>query len=341
MARNTPIERYRNIGIMAHIDAGKTTTTERVLFYTGVSHKMGEVHDGAAVMDWMEQEQERGITITSAATTCFWSGMDQQFEQHRVRLAHQVVPLAVFMAHVEQTYARSCDAFGQFRGDRPHHGELDEMTGAHLQVRTQVQQPGEPAFAWQPGHQRRPLNPFEHAEHAHAVRHHLLVGPRAGDVPAAVDGGGERARNLAFRNQGRLREDARALDHVLEEADRLVAAVAGDRDKALELLRSNMDFKHNVDVKTNFDEDDKIFASPLEIMQMLDNLIKNAHEAMIGKETATLTISTEREDASVILRVSDTGVGISSCPHCVEVRACARLQRPSTGGGGISTQRPT
>ena len=75
MARTTPIERYRNIGIVAHVDAGKTTTTERVLFYTGISHKIGEVHDGAAVMDWMEQEQERGITITSAATTCFWSGM--------------------------------------------------------------------------------------------------------------------------------------------------------------------------------------------------------------------------------------------------------------------------
>jgi elongation factor G len=86
VARSTPIERYRNIGIMAHIDAGKTTTTERVLFYTGVSHKIGEVHDGAAVMDWMEQEQERGITITSAATTCFWQGMDQQFEQHRINI---------------------------------------------------------------------------------------------------------------------------------------------------------------------------------------------------------------------------------------------------------------
>jgi elongation factor G len=86
VARTTPIERYRNIGIMAHIDAGKTTTTERVLFYTGVSHKIGEVHDGAAVMDWMEQEQERGITITSAATTCFWSGMDQQFDQHRINI---------------------------------------------------------------------------------------------------------------------------------------------------------------------------------------------------------------------------------------------------------------
>jgi len=84
--RTTPIDRYRNIGIMAHIDAGKTTTTERVLFYTGVSHKIGEVHDGAAVMDWMEQEQERGITITSAATTCFWEGMDQQFEQHRINI---------------------------------------------------------------------------------------------------------------------------------------------------------------------------------------------------------------------------------------------------------------
>lgn len=86
MSRKTPIEHYRNIGIMAHIDAGKTTTTERVLFYTGVSHKIGEVHDGAATMDWMEQEQERGITITSAATTCFWSGMDQQFDQHRINI---------------------------------------------------------------------------------------------------------------------------------------------------------------------------------------------------------------------------------------------------------------
>ncbi len=86
MARTTPIERYRNIGIMAHIDAGKTTTTERILFYTGVSHKIGEVHDGAAVMDWMEQEQERGITITSAATTCFWRGMGQQFDEHRVNI---------------------------------------------------------------------------------------------------------------------------------------------------------------------------------------------------------------------------------------------------------------
>ncbi len=86
MARSTPIGQYRNIGIMAHIDAGKTTTTERILFYTGVSHKIGEVHDGAAVMDWMEQEQERGITITSAATTCFWKGMDQQFKEHRINI---------------------------------------------------------------------------------------------------------------------------------------------------------------------------------------------------------------------------------------------------------------
>jgi elongation factor G len=84
--RTTPIEHYRNIGIMAHIDAGKTTTTERILYYTGVSHKLGEVHDGAAIMDWMEQEQERGITITSAATTCFWAGMGQQFDQHRINI---------------------------------------------------------------------------------------------------------------------------------------------------------------------------------------------------------------------------------------------------------------
>jgi elongation factor G len=86
VARKTPIKRYRNIGIVAHVDAGKTTTTERVLFYTGVSHKLGEVHDGAAIMDWMEQEQERGITITSAATTCFWKGMDKNFDEHRINI---------------------------------------------------------------------------------------------------------------------------------------------------------------------------------------------------------------------------------------------------------------
>ena len=86
MPRKTPIERYRNIGIMAHIDAGKTTTSERILYYTGISHKMGEVHDGAAVMDWMVQEQERGITITSAATTCFWSGMEEQYDEHRINI---------------------------------------------------------------------------------------------------------------------------------------------------------------------------------------------------------------------------------------------------------------
>ena len=86
MPRKTPLDRYRNIGIMAHIDAGKTTTTERILFYTGISHKIGEVHDGAAVMDWMEQEQERGITITSAATTCFWSGMAGDMDTHRINI---------------------------------------------------------------------------------------------------------------------------------------------------------------------------------------------------------------------------------------------------------------
>ncbi len=86
MARQTPLKRYRNVGIMAHIDAGKTTTTERILYYTGISHKIGEVHDGAATMDWMEQEQERGITITSAATTCHWKGMDKSYDQHRINI---------------------------------------------------------------------------------------------------------------------------------------------------------------------------------------------------------------------------------------------------------------
>ncbi len=86
MPRTTPLKRYRNIGIVAHVDAGKTTTTERVLFYTGLTHKIGEVHEGSAVMDWMEQEQERGITITSAATTCFWAGMNGQHPQHRINI---------------------------------------------------------------------------------------------------------------------------------------------------------------------------------------------------------------------------------------------------------------
>ncbi|MEK9888311.1 MAG: GTP-binding protein, partial [Gammaproteobacteria bacterium] len=86
MARKHPLNRYRNVGIMAHIDAGKTTTTERILLYTGRTHKIGEVHDGAATMDWMAQEQERGITITSAATTCMWKGMDQQFDEHRINI---------------------------------------------------------------------------------------------------------------------------------------------------------------------------------------------------------------------------------------------------------------
>ena len=90
MPRTTQISRYRNVGIMAHIDAGKTTTTERILLYTGRTHKMGEVHDGSATMDWMEQEQERGITITSAATTCFWKGMDNQFDDHRINIIDKI-----------------------------------------------------------------------------------------------------------------------------------------------------------------------------------------------------------------------------------------------------------
>jgi len=105
MARKTPIERYRNIGISAHIDAGKTTTTERILFYTGVNHKIGEVHDGAATMDWMEQEQERGITITSAATTCFWKGMDLVLPEHRINIID--TPGHVdFTIEVERSHAR-------------------------------------------------------------------------------------------------------------------------------------------------------------------------------------------------------------------------------------------
>ena len=87
MSRTHSLDKYRNIGIMAHIDAGKTTTTERILYYTGKSHKIGEVHDGAATMDWMEQEQERGITIQSAATTCFWPGMGEQYKTHRINIS--------------------------------------------------------------------------------------------------------------------------------------------------------------------------------------------------------------------------------------------------------------
>src|SRR3954466_16302548 len=102
VARKTPIERYRNIGISAHIDAGKTTTTERILFYTGVNHKIGEVHDGAATMDWMEQEPLRGITITSAATTCFWSGMDRTLRGHRINIIDTPGPLH-FTIEVERS----------------------------------------------------------------------------------------------------------------------------------------------------------------------------------------------------------------------------------------------
>ena len=106
MSRKTPIERYRNIGISAHIDAGKTTTTERILYYTGVNHKIGEVHDGAATMDWMEQEQERGITITSAATTCFWKGMELNFPEHRINIID--TPGHVdFTIEVERSHARA------------------------------------------------------------------------------------------------------------------------------------------------------------------------------------------------------------------------------------------
>ena len=108
---STPLNLYRNIGIAAHVDAGKTTTTERVLFYTGLSHKIGEVHEGAATMDWMEQEQERGITITSAATTCPWSGMDQQYKQHRINIID--TPGHVdFMIEVERSFL-CCLWFGK------------------------------------------------------------------------------------------------------------------------------------------------------------------------------------------------------------------------------------
>ena len=99
MARRTPLDRYRNVGIIAHIDAGKTTTTERILYCTGVSSRMGEVHDGSAVMDWMSEEQERGISITAAATTCFWSGSDSGFPEHQINIIDTgcCVPAALFV----------------------------------------------------------------------------------------------------------------------------------------------------------------------------------------------------------------------------------------------------
>jgi elongation factor G len=122
VARKTPIERYRNIGIMAHIDAGKTTTTERVLFYTGISHKIGEVHDGNATMDWMEQEQERGITITSAATTCFWKGMDQQHSEHRINIIDTPghVDFTIEVERSLRVLDGACAVFCAVGGVEPH-----------------------------------------------------------------------------------------------------------------------------------------------------------------------------------------------------------------------------
>ena len=120
MSRKTPIERYRNIGIMAHIDAGKTTTTERILFYTGVSHKLGEVHDGAATMDWMEQEQERGITITSAATTCFWKGMASNYPEHRINIIDTPghVDFTIEVERSLRVLDGACTVFCAVAGDR-------------------------------------------------------------------------------------------------------------------------------------------------------------------------------------------------------------------------------
>ena len=124
MARKTPLARYRNIGIMAHIDAGKTTTTERILFYTGVSHRIGEVHDGAAIMDWMEQEQERGITITSAATTCFWKGMSQTaprapHQHHRHSGPHRFHDRGAALAARARRRRRACSARSAASSRRP------------------------------------------------------------------------------------------------------------------------------------------------------------------------------------------------------------------------------
>src|SRR5204862_3434315 len=121
MPRTTPIERYRNIGISAHIDAGKTTTTERILFYTGVSHKMGEVHDGATVMDWMEQERERGITITSAATTCFWKGMDGNFPEHRINIIDTPghVDFTIEVERSMRVLDGACMVYGAVAGVQP------------------------------------------------------------------------------------------------------------------------------------------------------------------------------------------------------------------------------
>src|SRR4026207_658935 len=140
VARKTPIERYRNIGISAHIDAGKTTTTERILFYTGVNHKIGEVHDGAATMDWMEQEQERGITITSAATTCFWKGMDMSYPEHRINII-DTPGHADFTIEVERALrvldgacmGYDAAARGAWRAPEGARGVLDPVAGGQPQ----------------------------------------------------------------------------------------------------------------------------------------------------------------------------------------------------------------
>ena len=154
MPRSTPIGRYRNIGIIAHVDAGKTTTTERVLFYTGLSHKIGEVHDGAAVMDWMEQEQERGITITSAATTCFWSGMNQQYDQHRVNIIDTpghvdfTIEVERSLRVLDGAVVVFCGTSGVSRNPRRCGVKQTDMKSRALCSSTRWIAPGRISYAW-------------------------------------------------------------------------------------------------------------------------------------------------------------------------------------------------
>ena len=235
MVRRTPIERYRNIGIMAHIDAGKTTTTERVLFYTGVSHKMGEVHDGAAIMDWMEQEQERGITITSAATTCFWRGMGKQYSEHRINIIDTPghVDFTIEVERSLRVLDGACAIFCAVGGVEPQSEavwrQADKYHVPRLAFVNKMDRVGADFF--------RVVEQVRDRLGAHPVLVQLPIGLED-DFRGVVDLVGRRAIYWDEASQGMVYREAEIPEEMASEAmewrDRLVESVAEGSDELTE-----------------------------------------------------------------------------------------------------------